>query len=67
MLDRWIKNEPVRTYLWGLVTPALALATAYGFLSEDLALGWGGLAAAALLVPVGAAVRNKVTPTDPTV
>lgn len=65
MLERWINNEPVRLYLWGLVAPVLALATTYGFVTGDQAVGFGALAAAALAIPAAAAVRSKTRPDNP--
>lgn len=65
MLERWLANEPVRTYIWGLVTPLLALAVTYGIVTEDGAVSIGALAAAVLLIPAGVAVRGKVRPDRP--
>jgi hypothetical protein len=61
-----VRREPVRAYLYGLLTPAAGLAVAYGVLSENKAALWiafGGV----VLVPGAAEIaRRRVTPTrDP--
>lgn len=60
----WTKLEPVRTYLYSLLTPLVALLVADGVLTNDNAVLWIAVAAAVLGVPVVETVRSRVTPVD---
>lgn len=66
-LQAWLQNEPVRLYIYGLVAPVLALLVGLGIISGDVATSIGAIAGAALLVPVGALLRRRVTPVWPEV
>lgn len=66
-LQAWLQNEPVRLYLYGLVTPALTLLVTLGLVSGHVASAVAGIAAAALLVPAGISLRKRVTPVWPEV
>lgn len=59
----WSKAEPVRTYLYSLLAPVVALLIGYGLVSEQHASLWVGLAAAVLGVTGVEAARKRVTPT----
>ena len=56
------KFEPVRLYLYGLIMPVSLLAVGYGWIADNMAPLWVGVATAALTVPAAEAARAKVTP-----
>lgn len=56
-------NEPVRTYLYGILVPIIGLLVYKGVVASDEAAIWLAIAAAALGVPAVEAARSKVTPT----
>lgn len=57
-----LRRQPVRTYLYGVLVPGVAVAGGYGWVSDDKAALWLALGAAVLL-PFGVeAARAKVTP-----
>lgn len=61
-----IRNEPVRTYLYGVLIAGLAVLVGVGVLNSEHALLWAGLGAAVFAVPAVEAARAKVTPTAKT-
>jgi hypothetical protein len=57
-----LARQPVRTYLYGVLIPAIAVAGGYGLVSDDKAALWIALGGAVLL-PFGVeGARRKVTP-----
>lgn len=57
-----LRRQPVRTYLYGVLVPGLAVAGGYGLVSDDKAGLWIALGGA-ILLPFGVeAARGKVTP-----
>jgi hypothetical protein len=61
-----VRREPVRAYLYGLLTPAAALAVAYGVLSANKAALWVAFGGVVLVPGAAELARRKVTPTkDP--
>lgn len=59
----WNKFQPVRSYLYTLLVPVIALLVWRGVVSGDEATLWVGIATAVLGVPAVEVVRAKVTPT----
>lgn len=59
-----VRREPVRAYLYGLLTPAAALAVAYGLLGQDKAALWIALGGVVLIPGAAELARRKVTPTN---
>ena len=59
----WKDTEPVRTWLYTLLSPAIALLVGYGLLTEQHAQLWIALFTAALGVAGTETARRKVTPT----
>ena len=56
------ETEPIRKYLYGLLTPALGLLVVYGLIEAEAVALWSALGVA-VLVPAGVELaRNKVTP-----
>lgn len=62
-IKAWRDTEPVRLYLYALLTPASLLAIAYGLIDGQQAALWVGLATVALGVPATERARANVTPT----
>jgi RsiW-degrading membrane proteinase PrsW (M82 family) len=58
----WSKLEPVRSYLYTLLLPVIAVLVYYGLVSEQAAPLWAALATAVLGVPVVEKVRSLVRP-----
>lgn len=57
-----LRRQPVRAYLYGLLAPAIAVAGAYGLVSQERGFLWIALGGA-ILLPAGVeAARAKVTP-----
>ena len=59
-----VRREPVRAYLYGLLTPGAALAVAYGLVEQAKAALWIALGGVALVPGAAELARRKVTPTD---
>lgn len=57
-----MKLEPVRTYLYGLLAPVLAVLVAYGVMDEQQTAVWFAVAVAVLGIPAVEVARAKVTP-----
>lgn len=55
-------SEPVRTYLYGVLVPGIAVLTGYGIVSESEASLWTALGAAILGVPAVESARKRVRP-----
>lgn len=58
----WKQTEPVRTYLYSLLAPGVALLVAYGVIAEANASLWTALATAVLGVGGTEAARSRATP-----
>lgn len=59
---RWLSEEPVRVWLYGVIESLAALLVLYGALASATVPIIMGVVAAVLAVPVVKKVRNKVTP-----
>lgn len=59
-----LRREPVRAYLYGLLTPGAALAVAYGLLEQNKAALWIALGGVVLVPGAAELARRKVTPTN---
>ncbi|HEY9414917.1 MAG TPA: hypothetical protein VIQ30_09190 [Pseudonocardia sp.] len=59
-----LRREPVRAYLYGLLTPAAALAVTYGLVEQDKAVLWIALGGVVLVPGAAELARRKVTPTS---
>lgn len=57
-----LRRRPVRLYLYGLLVPGFAVATAYGLTSSDKATLWTALGGAVLVVGGGEWAQTKTTP-----
>lgn len=61
-----VRRRPVRAYLYSLLTPALAAAQVYGWISRDQAAVWISLGGAVLAVTGAELAQRRTTPTvDP--
>lgn len=58
----WNKTEPVRSYLYTLLAPVVALLVYYGILNEQGAPLWTAVAVAVLGVGATEIARAKVRP-----
>lgn len=58
-----MSREPVRTYLYGVLVPGLALCVAYGLISAEQAPLWIAAGGAVLGFPAVEVARSHVTPT----
>lgn len=56
--------EPVRKYLYGLLTPLVAVLVYYGVVDSESAPLWIAAATAALGVGAVEVARSKVTPVE---
>lgn len=56
------ETEPLRRYVYGVLILVLGFLVTVGVLTDTVALGLGGILAAALLVPAVEFARSKVTP-----
>ena len=61
-LKRWRDLEPVRLYLYGVLTAGLLLAVSLAYLTTEEALAWAAFGAAVLGVPAVEVARSKVSP-----
>jgi hypothetical protein len=57
-----VRRRPVRLYLYGLLFPGFAIATAYGLTTSDKAALWITLGGAVLVVGGAEAAQTKTTP-----
>lgn len=57
-------REPVRLYLYSVLTVGVAILVAYGLVDDSTASLWSALGAAVLAVPAVEAARSKVTPVE---
>lgn len=57
-----VRRRPVRVYLYGLLVPGAAVATAYGLTSANQAVLWVTLGGAVLAVGAGEIAQTKTTP-----
>lgn len=65
MIDRVVaalRRRPTRLYLYGLLLPGFALATAYGLVAADKAALWITFGGAALVVGGAEIAQTKTTP-----
>jgi hypothetical protein len=56
------KFEPVRLWLYGLIVPASLIGVGYGWVTDNMAPLWVGVATALLTVPAAEGARSQVTP-----
>jgi hypothetical protein len=63
----WVRQEPVRVWMYGTLAPALGVLFVYGILSATQVAAWLALGAGLLAVPAVETARSKVSPvrTDP--
>ena len=61
-LSAWLRSEPVRVYLYGVLAALVALLVGYGVLTGELAALWLAFGAALLTVPAVERTRSSVTP-----
>lgn len=61
----WNRYEPVRSYLYTLLAPVVALLVFYGVVSDAAAPLWIGVLTAVLGVPAVEVARKKVTVLPP--
>lgn len=57
-----VRRRPVRFYLYGLLVPGAAVATAYGWTTNNQAALWITLGGAVLAVGGGEIAQTKTTP-----
>jgi hypothetical protein len=57
-----IANEPLRTYVYGVLLPTLALLVSFGLVDSSKVLLITAVASAVLVPTVTEAARGKVTP-----
>lgn len=62
--EKEIISAPVRSWLYGIVTAAIPLLTAYGLLSADTAPLWIALAGSILATGTALAYRPTRTPKE---
>lgn len=60
----YVRREPVRIYIYGVVVAVLAALVVLGFVKADLVPVLLAVATAILAVPAVEAARSKVEPTD---
>jgi hypothetical protein len=58
----WVRQEPVRVWLYGTLAPALGVLFVYGIVSATQVAAWLALGAGLLAVPAVETARSKVTP-----
>ena len=58
----WKDTEPVRTWLYGLLAPVIALLVGYGILTDQHAELWIAVVTAALGITGTESARKQVTP-----
>lgn len=56
------KTEPVRTYLYSLLVPVLAVLVYYGVVESAATAMWIAVGTAVLGIPAVEVARGKVTP-----
>ena len=60
----YVRREPVRAYIYGVVAALLAALVVLGYVKADLVPVLLALATAVLAVPAVEVARSKVSPTD---
>lgn len=60
-VTRFVADEPVRTYLYGVGVAVLVILNGYGIVADKQAALWGNLLAVAL-IPAVEKARSRVTP-----
>ena len=61
-----VRSEPVRVYVYGLVSALVAVAVLYDRVTGAQGAGWLALLGAVLAGPVVEGARSRVSPTTPT-
>lgn len=56
--------EPVRKYIYGILTAVAAVLIMYGVLTDTEVVAWMAVVQAVLVVPFVEGARAKVTPLD---
>jgi urea transporter len=62
-----LAREPVRVYLYTIISAVIGLLVVFGILDESMVLPIMAVVSAVLAVPLVESLRSRVTPTDPKV